>query len=107
MNSRTKVTHRQVNTTTMTEAVPAGTVAGYHSPATIDLSTVKETQITKEECERRRANRLCMYYKYSRHFVASCSIMLMVVSGPKEINPFKEDMKKANDKESETKLGKV
>jgi hypothetical protein len=37
------------NTTSAAEASPAGTVAGYHGPAPMDLSALKGRNITPEE----------------------------------------------------------
>jgi hypothetical protein len=41
------------NTTSTPEVAPAGTEAGYHGPALIDLSAEQEIKITPEERKRR------------------------------------------------------
>jgi hypothetical protein len=98
------------NTTSAPEASPAETVAGYYSPAPIDLSALKGRKITPEERKRRREGGLCMYCRDSRHFAASCPRKLKAASGQVEINPFKEDLRKGKEnqeKGKEVELGKV
>src|SRR6202022_1354180 len=63
------------------ETAPAGTVAGYHGPAPMDLSAVKGKKITPEERKRRREGGLCMYCGDSRHFAASCPRKLKAAEG--------------------------
>jgi hypothetical protein len=97
------------NTTSAPEVSPAGTVAGYHGPAPMDLSALKGKKITPEERKRRREGGLCMYCGDSRHFAASCPRKLKAASGQVEINPFKKDLGKDQDegKGKEVESGKV
>jgi hypothetical protein len=97
------------DTTSAPEASPARTVAGYHSPNSMDLSAVKEGKITSEKRKRRREEGLYMYCGDSRHFAASCPRKLKVVSGQVEINTLKENLGKENQDEGkgkEVELGK-
>src|SRR6202158_4801217 len=87
------------NTTSAPDAAPAGTVAGYHGPAPMDLSAVKGKKITPEERKRQREGGLCMYCGDSRHFAASCPRKLKAASGQVEINLFKENQDKGKGKE--------
>jgi hypothetical protein len=100
------------NTTSAPEASPAGTVAGDHGPAHMDLSVLKGRKITPQDRKHRTAGGLFMYCGNSRHFVASCPRKLKAASGQVEINPFKEDLGKEKDnevqeKEKEVESGKV
>jgi hypothetical protein len=100
------------NTISAPEASPAGTVAGYHGPAPMDISALQGSKITPEERKRRREGGLCIYCGDSRHFVASCPRKLKAASGQVEINPFKENLGKGNDnqvqeKGKEVESGKV
>ena len=93
------------NTTSAPEAAPAGTVAGYHGPAPMDLSAVKGKKITPEERKRRREGGLCMYCGDSRHFAASCPRKLKAASGQTEVSPFRKAANE-DDADSETRKGK-
>jgi hypothetical protein len=95
------------NTTSAPKALPAGTVAGYHGPAPMELSALYGRKITPEERKRRREGALCMYYGDSRHFVASCPRKLKAVPGQVEINPFKEDLGKGKNTQDEGKVKEV
>jgi hypothetical protein len=90
------------NTIFTPEAIPAGTVAGYHSPAPIDLSVGKAMKITPKERKMRRETGLCMYCGDSRHFAACCPRKLKAVSGQVEINLFNKDLRKGKDKEEDS-----
>ena len=81
------------NTTSAPETAPAGTVAGYHGHAPMDLSAVKGRKITPEERKRRREGGLCMYCGDSRHFAASCPRKLKAASGQVEVTPFRDSGK--------------
>jgi hypothetical protein len=91
------------NTTSAPDASPAGTVAGYHGPAPMDLSAIKGRKITPEERKRRREGGLYMYCGDSRHFTASCTKKLKAASGQVEINPFKKDLGKGEEDQEEGK----
>jgi hypothetical protein len=69
------------NTTSAPDDLAAGTVAGYHGPALMDLSAMKGRKITPEERKRRREGRLCMYCGDASHFAASCPRKLKAASG--------------------------
>jgi hypothetical protein len=94
------------NTTPARETVPAGTVAGYHSPAPMDLSAVKGRKITPEERKTRSGGGLCRYCGDSRHFAASCPRKLKAVSKQVKITPFRESGK-GKEVEQEVESGKV
>jgi hypothetical protein len=91
------------NTTSAPDASPAGTVAGYHGPAPMDLSAIKARKITPEKRKRRREGGLCMYCGDARNFAASCPRKLKAASGQVEINPFKEDLRKGKDNQDQGK----
>jgi hypothetical protein len=90
-------------TSSVPEASPAGTVAGYHGPAPMDLSVLKGRKILPEERKRRREGGLCMYCRDSRHFAASCPRKLKAASGRVVINPFKEDLGKGKENQDQGK----
>jgi hypothetical protein len=91
------------NTTPAPKASPAGTVAGYHGPAPMDLSALEGRKITLEERKRRREGGLCMYCGDTRHFAASCPRKFKAASGQVEINPFKQDLGKGKNKQNQEK----
>jgi hypothetical protein len=93
----------QNNTTPTPEVALAGTIAGYHGPARIDLSAIKGRKITQEERKRRREGGLCLYCGDSRHFAASCPRKFKAASGQVEINPFKEDLGKRKENQDQGK----
>jgi hypothetical protein len=91
------------NTTSAPETAPAGTVAGYHGPAPMDLSAVKGRKITPEERKRRREGGLCMYCGDSRHFAASCPRKSKAAAGQTEVSPFR---KSGNEGDADSESGK-
>jgi hypothetical protein len=95
------------NTTSAPNVSPAGTVAGYHGPAPMDLSPVNGRKNKPEERKRRREGGLCMYCGDARHFAASCPRKLKAASGQVEINPFNEDIGKGKHNQDQGKGMKV
>jgi hypothetical protein len=81
------------NTTSAPEMAPARTVASYYNPTLINLSAVKGSKITPEECKRQREGGLCIYCGNSRYFAASCSRKLKAVAGQVEVIPFRDSGK--------------